>query len=299
MRIINFDKAGRPTLGVRHDDAVIDLSIAAPELPGTLRALLAAGPEALERARTAAARADARAACDPAALRLLPLVHDPSKIVCLGLNYADHAKEGGHERPTYPSVFMRGPSSLTAHGAPLRVPRVCDKLDYEAELMIVIGRRGRHVPRERALELVAGYAPFNDGSVRPYQRLTSQWTMGKNFDETGPLGPDLVTADELPPGAAGLRIQSRVNGSVMQDASTADMLFDVAETIALLTECMTLEPGDLIASGTPAGVGYARKPPVWLTPGDVCEVEIEGVGVLSNPVAACARTRPPRACRSR
>jgi len=286
MRIVNFDNAGTATLGVRRDDTVIDLSTAAPELPRTARALLAAGPDALERAASAAVGAGADAVRDPGELRLLPTVHDPSKIICLGLNYADHAKEGGHERPTYPSIFMRGPSSLTGHGASLVVPRICDKLDYEAELMVVIGRSGRHVPRERALDLVAGYALFNDGSVRPYQRLTSQWTIGKNFDGTGPLGPDLVSADELPPGATGLRIQSRVNGAVMQDASTADMLFDVAETIALLTECMTLEPGDLIASGTPAGVGYARTPPVWLTPGDVCEIEVEGVGVLSNPVAA-------------
>lgn len=284
MRIVNFDNAGTATLGVRRDDTVIDLSTAAPELPRTARALLAAGPDALERAASAAVGAGADAVRDPGELRLLPTVHDPSKIICLGLNYADHAKEGGHERPTYPSIFMRGPSSLTGHGASLVVPRICDKLDYEAELMVVIGRSGRHVPRERALDLVAGYALFNDGSVRPYQRLTSQWTIGKNFDGTGAFGPEFVSADELPEGAYGLRLQTRLNGRVMQNANTEELMFPMARLVAILSECMTLEPGDIIVTGTPAGVGYARTPPVFMRDGDVCEVEVEGLGVLRNPV---------------
>jgi len=213
-------------------------------------------------------------------------VTTPPKIICLGLNYADHAAEGGHQPPTYPAFFMRSVMSLTPHGAPIVRPECSDKLDYEAELMVVIGRGGRHIPKERALEHVAGYSCFNDGSVRDYQRKSTQWTMGKNFDATGGFGPWLVTADDLPPGAKGLRIQSRLNGTVMQDSNTDRMIFDVATTIAILSEGMTLEPGDLIAMGTPSGVGYPRNPPVFMKPGDVVEIEIEGIGVLQNPIVA-------------
>jgi 2-keto-4-pentenoate hydratase/2-oxohepta-3-ene-1,7-dioic acid hydratase in catechol pathway len=213
-------------------------------------------------------------------------VSTPPKIVCLGLNYADHAAEGNHPPPTYPAFFMRSVMSLVPHGAPIVRPECSEKLDYEAELMVVIGRGGRHIPKETALEHVAGYSCFNDGSIRDYQRKSTQWTMGKNFDATGGFGPWLVTADELPPGARGLRIQSRLNGTVMQDSNTDRMIFDVATTIAILSEGMTLEPGDLIAMGTPSGVGYPRKPPVFMKPGDVVEIEIEGIGVLRNPIVA-------------
>ena len=175
-------------------------------------------------------------------------------------------------------------TSLVAHGEPLVRPLASDKLDWEAELAVVIGRTARHVQATRALDHVAGYACFNDGSVRNYQRKSTQWTMGKNFDLTGAFGPEIVTADELPAGAAGLRIVSRVNGTVMQDGNTGDMIFDVPALIETLSEVMTLEPGDVIATGTPAGVGYARTPPVFLKAGDVCEVEIEGVGTISNPI---------------
>jgi 2-keto-4-pentenoate hydratase/2-oxohepta-3-ene-1,7-dioic acid hydratase in catechol pathway len=161
---------------------------------------------------------------------------------------------------------------------------VSEKFDWEAELAVVIGKRARHVTRENALDYVFGYAPFNDISVRDYQKRTPQWTIGKNFDRTGALGPLLVSADELPPGAVGLRIQSRLNGQIMQDANTRDMIWDVAETIALLSECVTLEPGDVIAMGTPAGVGQARTPPVWMRHGDTIEIEIEGVGLLVNTI---------------
>jgi 2-keto-4-pentenoate hydratase/2-oxohepta-3-ene-1,7-dioic acid hydratase in catechol pathway len=179
---------------------------------------------------------------------------------------------------------MRCTTSLVGHDAPIVRPQCSVQLDYEAELAVVIGRRGRHVREADALEYVAGYACFNDASVRDYQRKTTQWTMGKNFDATGAFGPWFVSADELPPGAAGLAIRSRLNGEVMQNANTSDMLFPVAETIAILTEAMTLEPGDVIATGTPAGVGHARKPPVWMKHGDRIEVEIEAVGVLRNPI---------------
>ena len=214
---------------------------------------------------------------------LLPL-ENPGKVVCLGLNYVDHAAEGGHARPTYPSFFLRTRTSLVPHGEAILRPRCSEQLDYEAELAVVIGRTAKHVARADALAYVAGYSCFNDGSVRAYQRKTSQWTIGKNFDCTGGFGPVFVTADELPPGAAGLAIGTRLNGQTMQSANTRDMIFGVAETIELLTECLTLEPGDVLVMGTPAGVGHARRPQVWMKPGDVVEVEIEGVGVLRNPI---------------
>ena len=212
------------------------------------------------------------------------LIDQPGKIVCLGLNYADHAKEGGNARPEYPSFFIRGPSSLTAHLAPIIRPSVSDKLDYEAELAFIVGKKARNLTKENALDCVAGYSIFNDGSLRDYQRKTSQWTIGKNFDQTGAFGPWLVTPDELPSGAHGLQIQSRLNGNLMQNANTKDFLWGIAETIQLITECMTLEPGDVVITGTPAGVGYARTPPVFMKPGDVCEIEIEGIGVLQNSI---------------
>lgn len=211
-------------------------------------------------------------------------IERPGKIVCMGLNYADHAKEGGNARPEYPSFFMRGPSSMTAHLSPMVRPKVSDKLDYEAELAFIVGKKARHLTLDNALDCVAGYSIFNDGSIRDYQRKTTQWTIGKNFDRTGAFGPWLVTPDELPPGCHGLTIQSRLNGQVMQNANTKDFLWGVAETIVLISECMTLEPGDVVITGTPAGVGYARTPPVFMKPGDICEIEIESIGVLRNTI---------------
>lgn len=218
------------------------------------------------------------------ALQRLPAVPRPGKIICLGVNYVDHAKEGGNTVADYPALFMRCTTSLLAHGAPLKVPRISSKLDYEAELAVVMGRTARFVSEAQALDCVFGYACFNDATLRDYQRRTTQWTIGKNFDATGAFGPALVTADEVPPGCVGLHIESRLNGQVMQSANTRDMVFGVARTIALLSECLTLEPGDVVVMGTPAGVGYARTPPVWMKAGDRIEIEIEGLGVLSNPV---------------
>jgi len=209
----------------------------------------------------------------------------PGKILCLGLNYLEHAKEGGHARPQFPSVFLRCLTSLVPHQSAMLRPSASETLDYEAELLVVIGRRAKHVTAADALDCVAGYACFNDGSIREFQRRTSQWDMGKNFDRTGGFGPWMVSADELPAGAKGLRIESRLNGKVLQSDNTANMMFPVAETIADLTQGITLEPGDLVATGTPSGVGHARKPPLWMRPGDVCEIEIEGIGVLRNPIA--------------
>ncbi len=217
-------------------------------------------------------------------LHLLPVIPNPGKIICIGLNYRDHAKEGGNPIPDYPAVFMRTTTSLVAHGQPILRPPASDKLDFEAELAVVIGRPATRVAAGTALDHVAGYACFNDGTLRDYQRKSTQWTIGKNFDQTGGFGPELVTADELPDGARGLSVTSRVNGVVMQDGNTSDMIFDVATLIEILSEVMTLMPGDVIATGTPAGVGYARKPPLWLKPGDTCDVTIGSIGTLSNSI---------------
>jgi 2-keto-4-pentenoate hydratase/2-oxohepta-3-ene-1,7-dioic acid hydratase in catechol pathway len=239
------------------------------------------------RAAGAAALKDQAARQPLAGVKLAPLVPEPGKIVCLGLNYYDHAKEGGREKPDYPWFFFRAASSLVAHGEAAWAPQVSTRFDYEAELAVVIGRTvPRHTKEADALQYVFGYGCFNDMSVRDYQKRTPQWTIGKNFDRTGGFGPHLVTADELAPGATGLRIRSLLNGQVMQDANTTDMIFSVAETIALLADVLTLEPGDVIVMGTPAGVGQARNPPVWMKAGDTIVIDIEKVGTLSNPIAA-------------
>ncbi len=213
-------------------------------------------------------------------------VANPGKVICLGLNYVDHIKEGGYEIPDYPALFMRSRNSLMAAGEPMVRPTCSEKLDYEAELMLIIGKGGKHISEADALEHVFGYTLFNDGSVRDYQRKTHQWTPGKNFDATGPVGPDVVTPDELPAGAVGLKIESRVGDEILQSATTSDMLWSVAKTIATISEYSTLEPGDLIAMGTPPGVGHAKKPPRWLRPGETVEVEIEGIGICASPIVA-------------
>ena len=209
-----------------------------------------------------------------------------SKILCVGVNYQEHAAEGKMAAPEFPNFFVRYLSSLAAHEEQIILPHVSTKLDFEAELVIVIGKTGRYISRENALDHVFGYTAGMDGSVRDYQKRTSQFTMGKNFDRSGALGPHIVTADELPPGAKGLRVQSRVNGALMQDGNTADMIFDVASIVATASEAMLLHPGDLIFTGTPSGVGFARQPPVFLKEGDVVEVSVEKVGVLKNRAAA-------------
>ena len=213
----------------------------------------------------------------------LPIAHPP-KFICVGLNYLEHAKEGGHAPPTYPSFFARYDRSLLADGEPVIRPKGSIQLDYECELTIVIGKGGRHISEDKALDHVFGYTIFNDVSVRDFQRKTTQWLAGKNFDATGPLGPVVVTANELPPGAVGLDIMTRVNGVTMQSSNTSDMIFSVARCISILSEIMTLEPGDLIATGTPSGVAHARKPPAWMKAGDMVEIEIEQIGVLKNPI---------------
>ena len=283
MRIVAFKRKDGPALAVRRGEDLIDLAVAAPKLPRELAALLAA-KGGLAAAKAAAKSAKAQALVK-GKIAYLATVMAPPKIICVGLNYVDHAAESPYKNaPTYPVLFNRFATTLIGHNAPMIRPKVSEQFDYEGELVAVIGKRGRYVAKDKALGLVAGYSVFNDGSIRDYQFKSTQWLMGKNFDATGPMGPDFVTADELPAGAVGLQLKTRLNGQVMQNANTRDMIFDVATLVATASEAMTLEPGDLIVSGTPAGVGFARKPPVWMKDGDICEVEIEGVGTLSNPI---------------
>jgi len=283
MRLLRFEDGGRAATGVRLGDAVVPVA-ALTGFPEDTATILAGGAEMQARLLAAVAASAVRRPL--AGLRLLMPIERPGKVVCIGLNYALHAKEGGNPIPDYPAVFLRVQSSLVGPDAPMLRPGCSTKLDYEAELAIVIGRTARCVSEANALAHVGAYSLFNDGSVRDYQRKSTQWTMGKNFDATGAFGPELVTPEELPPGAAPLRISARVDGQTVQDSTTGDMIFPVARTIAILSEVMTLEPGDVIATGTPSGVGYARKPdPLFLAPGMVVEVEIEGIGVLRNTIA--------------
>jgi len=283
MRFLAFRRGTQRGLAVADSGGQLrGLMAGEPHFPGELAALIAAGPDALA---AAGKRLLAGSAIDDPDIVVLPPLEQPPKIVCIGLNYADHSREGGFEPPTYPTVFGRFNSSLIGHRQPLIRPRVSQAFDYEGELVAIIGRGGRHIEKAKALDHVIGYSIFNDASVRDYQMRTPQWTIGKNFDGTGAFGPWLVTADELPRGATGLKLQTRLQGTVVQSTSTKDLIFDVATLVSLLSEAFTFETGDVIVTGTPAGVGFARKPPLFMKPGDVCEVEIEGIGTLVNPVA--------------
>jgi acylpyruvate hydrolase len=286
MRFVSYSSNGTPGWGVQVGDGVVDSQKLGADLPRALREFIAQCAVQPGLQALVAERAKAATPTPFSAVTLAPAIPDPGKIICLGVNYVDHAKEGGNLIADYPAFFLRCNTSLLAHGAPLQVSPSSDKLDFEAELAVVIGQRTRFVSEADALKAVFGYACFNDGSYRDYQRKASQWTIGKNFDASGGFGPSLVTADELPPGCVGLRIQSILNGKIMQDADTKDMVFGVARTISLLSECLTLEPGDVLVMGTPGGVGYARTPPVWMKAGDTIDISIQGIGVLSNPVTA-------------
>ena len=249
--------------------------------PGDLDSVLAGGVNELARVGAELLTAPVLPLAE---VELQPPFARPGKIICIGLNYADHAAEAGFEVPTYPTVFARFASSLVGHGAAIVRPRTSEQLDFEGEFVAVIGVGGRDIARERALSHVVGYSLFNDASIRDFQLKTSQWTVGKNFDGTGAFGPYFVTADELPVGCRGLRLQTRLNGQIVQDASTDDLIFDVEALISILSQAFTLSPGDIIVTGTPSGVGVARKPQLWMKPGDICEVELEGLGTLSNPI---------------
>jgi acylpyruvate hydrolase len=280
MRIVHFETRGIPGLAADEGSGWHGLTQGDSGFPGTLPELIAQGTDLLHIGRSLGQAP----AIDLNAVWLLPPVPVPPKILCVGLNYDDHLEESGLKKPTYPEIFGRFATSLIAHQEPIRRPRESIALDYEAELAVVIGKPGRRIPQGQALDHVAGYSLFNDASIRDFQLRTPQWTMGKNFDGTGSFGPWLVTPDAVPPGASGLRIQGRLNGRVMQDSRTDRLIFSVRALIELISVAMSLERGDVIITGTPGGVGAARKPPVFMQPGDVFEVEIEGLGVLTNPV---------------
>jgi len=283
MRLVAYEKDGLPSWGVVTDQGTVEGPSIAANLPATLPALIAAGPAALANIRQALAAGLGTMVAN--VKPILPVGRNVTT-VCVGLNYTKHAIEGGNPIPDYPALFMRGYNSLVAAEAPMLLPHVSEKLDYEAELMIVIGKRGRYISEADALDYVFGYTIFNDGSVRDFQRKSTQWTVGKNFDRTGAIGPWIVTADDLPLGATNLRILSRLDGEIMQDSDTGDMIFSTAKAVHYVSEFMTLEPGDVIAMGTPSGVGYARKPPVFMRHGQIVEIEIEGIGILRNPIVA-------------
>lgn len=280
MRLSMYKREGRTGIAAWFDGELHGLEEGCRGYPGDLDTLLARGASLMGLGATLASAPH----LDMSDIALLPPLVKPSKIICIGLNYRDHAAETGLKLPDWPAVFARFPSCLIGHGSPLVRPVVSEQLDFEGEMVVVIGKRARAVTAEQALTFVAAYSVFNDASVRDYQMKSSQWTLGKNFDATGAFGPWLVTPDELPPGGSGLRIITRLNGNMVQNATTSDMVFNVASLIKILSSTMTLEPGDMIITGTPSGVGYTRKPPLFLKPGDVCEIEIEKIGILSNPV---------------
>ena len=286
MRIVAYESQGSARLGLVEGDEVIDLQTVDEKIPSDLGEWLTRSNGDLKPLADIAKRAPAKARRPLSGLAYRLPVGRPGKIVCLGLNYLEHVKEGTQRDnvPKFPTVFMRGLTSLVPHGQPILRPQVSESLDYEAELILVVGKRAKHLTAANALSCIAGYSCGNEGTVREFQRKTPQWDMGKNFDQTGGFGPWFVSADELPAGGKGLKIECRLNGQVMQSDNTDNMMFPVIETLVYVSQGITLEPGDVIFTGTPSGVGAARKPPVWMKSGDVCEVEIQGVGTLRNPI---------------
>lgn len=280
MRLASLSVDDHPVLAALVDGSYLDLSAVDASLGTDVGALLRSGPDWKARASAAAA------AASPVTgdVEHRPVVPDPASFLCLGLNDVDHAAEAGLPVPTFPVIFTRLASTLIGHGQPMLRPPESQMLDYEVELAVVIGTGGRRIPEASALDHVAGYTVFNDGSIRDWQTRTHQWTIGKNFHGTGALGPDLVTPDELPAGAEPLRLTTRVGGELLQDGNTGAMVFDVAKTIALLSTALELQPGDVIAMGTPSGIGHARKPPRYLVPGETCVVAIEEIGELHSPI---------------
>ncbi len=275
MKLATVRLDGRETWGLIEGDSFIDLQAAFPSLRAAIEAEALGGLPKLAAAARHRPLAEAE---------WLPLISKPDKILCVGLNYETHRKETGRSEVEHPTIFTRFANSQIGHGAEMIRPSVSSDLDFEGELAVIIGRPGRHIKREKAYAHVAGYACYNDGSVRDWQRHTHQFTPGKNFDGTGAFGPWMVTPDEL--GAVGpQRLQTRVNGQIVQDALLSQMIFDIPCVIEYCSTFTRLEPGDVIAMGTPGGVGAKRTPPLWLVPGDVVEVEIDGVGLLRNGIA--------------
>ena len=287
MRWISYQSDSGPHAAIATDRGYVDPTSVDSSLPMSLKQLVAAGPEVMA---TAAALCQDGPVLETEILRLLPPIVDPEKIICIGLNYADHARETGAAIPEEPVVFNKFPTALRAHGEAIELPAVSDRVDYEAELVVVVGRPTRHVDEDDALAFVGGYTCGHDVSARDWQKGKpgGQWLLGKSFDSFAPCGPELVTPDEVvDPGM--LRVTFRLNGETLQNSSTDQLIFSVPKLISYLSSVSTLMPGDLIYTGTPAGVGVARTPPVFLKPGDVAEVEIDGLGVLRNPVVAARK----------
>lgn len=288
MRFVTFLNGDAEALGVRAGDDVIDVTALHPDAPRSMAALIASGRDGLAMIAAAIASAPSSARQPFSAARLLAPLTRPGKIVCVGLNYADHRAEAGEstsERPAFPGMFHKLASSVVGPGAPILVPAVSEQLDFEGELAVIIGKRAHRVAVADALDHVFGYTILDDGSVRDFQ-VQKAVAAGKNFDCSGAMGPQIVTVEDLPPGASGLKLETRLNGAVMQSSNTGLLIFNVAEIISMLSEIHALEPGDVIATGTCAGVGGGRTPPIWMKAGDVLEIEIEGIGVLRNPVAS-------------
>ena len=281
MRLATITTPTGPRLHVRGRSGYLDVSAETgnPEF-ASLAELLRAGPEALDVVRALADR-DGRE-YDPADLG--PAVPAPERILCLGVNYREHAIEGGREVPTWPEAFVRGADSVLGPYADLVKPALSERFDYEGELGVVIGAGGRYIPADKALDAIAGFVVLNDASAREWQRAGTQWTAGKNFEGSMPIGPEVVTTDEAD--VTDVALTTVLNGAVMQSARTSQMIVDVPSTIEFFSSFTRLRPGDVIATGTPGGVGFARQPPVWLQPGDVIEVTIEGVGSIRNRVVA-------------
>jgi 2-keto-4-pentenoate hydratase/2-oxohepta-3-ene-1,7-dioic acid hydratase in catechol pathway len=281
MRLITFRSEGEEGVGVMVDEErFVAVGRTAPELPPTLRGILESGEEALARVRALASGKPDLALAD---VELLPLIPDPPAVWCVGVNYDAHRKETGREPTEHPTLFLRIGASQVGHRGALVRPKVSEELDYEGELAVVIGKRGRHVPESEAFRHVAGYSCYMDGSVRDWQRHTTQFGPGKNFHRTGAFGPWLVTRDEIPD-PYDLTLVTRVSGEELQRTSVSDMTFRIERLVHYLSTAYELQPGDVISTGTPGGVGSKRKPPRFLRAGDVVEVEISAIGVLSNPV---------------
>ena len=280
MKLVMYTRGGETRAGALVGDAIVDLHHADPRIPGNLIDVLRGGDDMLALAAGAAARG--RDTIPLSDVTLEAPVQRPGKALAIGLNYRDHAAEGGQEIPKRPVVFVKVSTCITGPGKPVHKPRVSDAVDWEGELVAVMGRRGRHIEASRALDYVAGYTIGNDISVRDWQFHAPTWVMGKGFDTHGPIGPWLVTRDEVDP--SNLALRTYVNGDLKQDSSTSQLIFGVPQIIEYLSAAFTLEPGDIIFTGTPAGVGMARKPPQFLKAGDVVRIEIDGLGALENPV---------------
>jgi len=277
MRLSTVKIAGRTTWGVVEGERFLDVGAALSARYADLKSAVAAGFDGVAKAAAAAA------ATPVDAVEWLPVIPNPDKILCVGLNYEMHRKETGRSEVENPTIFARYANSQTGHLAPIIRPKVSTELDFEGELAVIIGKPGRYIPYAEAMSHVAGYACYNDGSIRDFQRHTHQFTPGKNFPDTGAFGPWMMTPDELGP-LGELRLQTRLNGEVVQEATFSQMIFDIARQIEYCSAFTRLEAGDVIVSGTPGGVGAKRNPPLWMKPGDVVEVEIDGLGTLRNPI---------------